>query len=970
MKMAPLRCCSFNCRGWNNGSLSLQNYINSIDLCFVQEHWLFRDHLNVVRGISPEFLSVGVSGMNCDSLCYGRPYGGCSILYRKSLSSCITPLDTNSDRFCGIKLCDLSGLSYLLICVYMPTDCGPMSYSDYLNTLGDLEGFIECHNCDAVIVAGDFNVDFDRGGQNSKLLEDFILDLKLHVCDLDFRDQVCYTYERDDGHVCSWIDHVLCSQHISDSFADIHALHSGSTLSDHFPLFFNVDLLSLSPPPPPPTVLGPCHSVRIDWSKVSAANVQNYCDRLSQCIDVLPSDVTNCVAANCTKHQAMLDSYAQSLVSSLLHCASECFPTYTVKSGKRLVGWNDSACLFKKTANFWYKVWKEAGCPKSGVLSQIKKTTKSRYKYWVRRLKRRQNILLQKKLALLLTKKNKKEFWSEVRHLNRSHSSYTPVVDGVSGDENIANLFATKSEGLLNTHTSSSHSSTPQSSLTGLCISEVSFSDDDVLQALFKLRQNKSDGSGVFTEHLKYASSVISEPLSAFFTSVVRHGYMPLCIRDSVLTPIPKGNNNTSCSQNYRAIALASILSKTLEHLILTRYESFFNTSCLQFGFKPGLSTSMCTGALKSIVSRYINRGSAVFGCLLDASKAFDLVNHEVLFHKLVERGLPLPVVRFLSSWYRDQQMCVRWGRSLSRSFCVSNGVRQGSVLSPVLFSVYLDSLLDRLADSSVGCYWGHQFAGALCYADDLVLLAPTASALRQMLSICDSYATSHGLVFNAKKTQLICFHSRQTECPLAVIRFNGIVLQYQDQVSHLGHILTHNLDDKPDILRAIKDLHRKANCVLYKFGAVDPFVKSYLLKSYCLSLYGCPLWSLSSPSIKLIEIALNKLLRRVWNLPHHSHSGIVHCTAKISHVSNIICDRFCALFSRSLSSQSDFVRSIFLHSSQYAYSFIGYNSLYGNTHYRYYSELESRAAHIIRQLRSLYGLKSPCENIVSVLSC
>ena len=172
------------------------------------------------------------------------------------------------------------------------------------------------------------------------------------------------------------------------------------------------------------------------------------------------------------------------------------------------------------------------------------------------------------------------------------------------------------------------------------------------------------------------------------------------------------------------------------------------------------------------------------------------------------------------------------------------------------------------------------------------------------------------------------------------------------------------------DILRAIKDLHRKANCVLYKFGAVDPFVKSYLLKSYCLSLYGCPLWSLSSPSIKLIEIALNKLLRRVWNLPHHSHSGIVHCTAKISRVSNIICDRFCALSSPSLSSQSDFVRSIFLHSSQYAYSFIGYNSLYGNTHYRYSSEPESRAAYIIRQLRSLYGLKSPCEIIVSVISC
>ena len=86
--------------------------------------------------------------------------------------------------------------------------------------------------------------------------------------------------------------------------------------------------------------------------------------------------------------------------------------------------------------------------------------------------------------------------------------------------------------------------------------------------------------------------------------------------------------------------------------------------------------------------------------------------------------------------WYCDQQMCVRWGCSLSKSFCVSNGVRQGSVLSPVLFSVYLDSLLDRLAESFVACYWDHQFAGALCCADDLVLLAPTAYALRQMLRI------------------------------------------------------------------------------------------------------------------------------------------------------------------------------------------------------------------------------------------
>ena len=90
--------------------------------------------------------------------------------------------------------------------------------------------------------------------------------------------------------------------------------------------------------------------------------------------------------------------------------------------------------------------------------------------------------------------------------------------------------------------------------------------------------------------------------------------------------------------------------------------------------------------------------------------------------------------------------MKVRWEKSLSDPFYVSNGVRQGGVLSSVLFSVYLDGLLQKLADSGVGCHWGNLFAGAVCYADDIVLLVPCPSALRILLDICSSYADTHGL--------------------------------------------------------------------------------------------------------------------------------------------------------------------------------------------------------------------------------
>ena len=81
--------------------------------------------------------------------------------------------------------------------------------------------------------------------------------------------------------------------------------------------------------------------------------------------------------------------------------------------------------------------------------------------------------------------------------------------------------------------------------------------------------------------------------------------------------------------------------------------------------------------------------------------------------------------------------MCIRWNGAVSEPFRVSNGVRQGGVLSPVLFSVYINGLLCTLQESRVGCHLGCDFVGGVCYADDIALLAPSPSALRMMLSIC-----------------------------------------------------------------------------------------------------------------------------------------------------------------------------------------------------------------------------------------
>ena len=97
----------------------------------------------------------------------------------------------------------------------------------------------------------------------------------------------------------------------------------------------------------------------------------------------------------------------------------------------------------------------------------------------------------------------------------------------------------------------------------------------------------------------------------------------------------------------------------------------------------PILSTDMCVFLFKQAISYYITRGSPIFSVFLDAAKVFDRVNHYLLFQKLIARYVFMCFVRLLVYWYTQQSMQIRWGRCYSSLFSVTNGVRQGSILSP-----------------------------------------------------------------------------------------------------------------------------------------------------------------------------------------------------------------------------------------------------------------------------------------------
>ena len=112
-----------------------------------------------------------------------------------------------------------------------------------------------------------------------------------------------------------------------------------------------------------------------------------------------------------------------------------------------------------------------------------------------------------------------------------------------------------------------------------------------------------------------------------------------------------------------------------------------------------------------------------------------------LLFEKLRGHGAPTCFIDVMSDWYNKMYATVRWNDVLSKSFAVGSGVRQGGVLSPVLFNVYVDGIFDALSENGVGCHVHKLFCGCIMYADDILMLWPSVNGLQLTLDVCFEFS-------------------------------------------------------------------------------------------------------------------------------------------------------------------------------------------------------------------------------------
>mgnify|MGYP003326992013 CR=1 FL=1 len=171
----------------------------------------------------------------------------------------------------------------------------------------------------------------------------------------------------------------------------------------------------------------------------------------------------------------------------------------------------------------------------------------------------------------------------------------------------------------------------------------------------------------------------------------------------------------------------------------------------------------MCTWAVNTVIEHYLNKGKDVYGCSMDCSKAFDMVEWVALFQGLMKRGVNALSIRLLVNIYKDQYCDVRCNGKFSNRFPISNGVHQGSVASPILFSCYVDKLIKKLRASNIGCRIADEYFGIFVYADDIFLLAASRPGLQAMVNICQEFAKEHFMQFSTdpdpSKFKTKCLH-------------------------------------------------------------------------------------------------------------------------------------------------------------------------------------------------------------------
>ena len=384
-------------------------------------------------------------------------------------------------------------------------------------------------------------------------------------------------------------------------------------------------------------VLKPC------WAKAREEDISNYkTDLEEQLQNIHVPDCIQCRDPLCDSHGDAIEEYCSDVLEAIENTAKNNLPLSGSCKGdsksNTTPGWNEHVRPYQQEAKFWFSVWESSGKPNVGDLFEIMKNSKMQYKYAVRRLKRAGDSIQGDKFVQELLKGGKNIF-EEIKQFRGKSKVCSSTIDGEVGSENIAEHFANIYSELYSRVKLDDEFEKLAEEINGKVGPDSMFdveqvNDNLVKEALKKMKAGKSDALFQFS-----SDCIVNGPESLIphLTNLIRlfisHGKTPFFILVCSLVPIVKDNlGDQAASDNYRAIAIGSLLLKLLDWVVLLLEGDKLNVDELQYGYQALTSTTMCTWSLSATVDYYNCRGRTVYGCAMDCSKAFDMVDWTKLF--------------------------------------------------------------------------------------------------------------------------------------------------------------------------------------------------------------------------------------------------------------------------------------------------------------------------------------------------
>lgn len=397
-----------------------------------------------------------------------------------------------------------------------------------------------------------------------------------------------------------------------------------------------------------------------------------------------------------------------------------------------------------------------------------------------------------------------------------------------------------------------------------------------MLPKKFKKQRCFSSGYNVYQKTLSYSNP----PIAHLVNLSITHSFFPTDWKHAIVIPIFKSGDRHVVS-NYRPISLLPVISKVAEKVVINQLTDHIN-SCnpglnpVQFGFRKLHSTETAVLHLTEQIRSVLDKGGVVGAVFLDLSKAFDTVNHDVLGSKLNSFNLSSNTLAWISSYLSNRRQCVKIKGMCSSFLGCTTGVPQGSVLGPLLFSLYINDLPQHCHGVEVQLY-----------ADDTVLYTHATSAQQAAIKLTNAlvgvaeWLDQSCLTLNIGKTKGMFFSKTKLNILDVNICFKGEQIETVTEFKYLGVLLDSNLTFKKHIKKMTKIIkYNLANFRQIRSSLSTEAAKVFLHAlifshiAYCITCWG----QASQTTIRPLESLYKQALKIFDKKPfRHHHCDILH---------------------------------------------------------------------------------------------